>query len=136
MQTMAVAHTAAPSAKSLGSPKDHDKGSRSPQPIWITFRESSLASGHCERIQTANKTNSPITQPSTASCPAINKIGSGCLLLIGHVSQFQDGLGLELPNPFSGDVDLTSNFSKRQRFFSVQSEAQSQDFLFPFIELR
>lgn len=103
--------------------------------MWITFRDNSLASGHCERIQVAKKTNSPMIRPSAASCPAIVKAGSGSLLLVGHVSQFQNGFGFKLSDSFAGNIDLATDLSQGQWLFSIQSKAKSQDFLFPFIEL-
>ena len=44
----------------------------------------------------AKSTNSPTMRPSAANCSAIVKAGLGSLLLVGHVSQFQDGFGFEL----------------------------------------
>ncbi len=103
--------------------------------MWTTFRDNSLASGHWERVQVAKSANSPTMRPSAANCSAIVKAGSGSLLLVGHVSQFQDGFGFELSDSFAGDIDLATDLGKGQWLFSIQSKAKSQDFLFPFIEL-
>ena len=62
--------------------------------------------------------------------------GSGCLLVIGHHSQLENGLGFELTDPLTRDIDLTTDFRQGEWLSAIQAETQFEDFLFPLIELR
>ena len=48
---------------------------------------------------------------------------SGRLLMVGHHTQLQDGLGFQLSHPFPRNIDLTADFGKCQWFGSIKSEA-------------
>ena len=61
---------------------------------------------------------------------------SGCLLVIGHHTQLQNGLGLELTDPLTRHIDLTTDFGQGQRLSTIQAETQFEDFLLSLVELR
>ena len=62
--------------------------------------------------------------------------GSGCLLVIGHHTQLENGLGLELPDSLTRDIDLTTDFREGQRLFTAETEPQLQNLLLAFVQLR
>ena len=100
----------------------------------MTFRDTSFASGQTDWIQFVKRNKDPMNSASTARLLGIGKIRSGCLLLIGHGSKFQNRLGLELTHTFTRNIDLSTDFSQRQRFLSIEAEPEPQDFL--LIQLR
>ena len=56
--------------------------------------------------------------------------------MVRHGPQFENGLGFQLSNSLSGHVDLSTDLGQRQGFFTAKAEAEFEDFLLPFIELR
>ena len=55
--------------------------------------------------------------------------------MVCHCSELENRFGFQLTDPFSGHIDLTTDFGEGQWFVTAETETQAEDFLFTLIEL-